>query len=150
MQWKSASASAGANLDPQREKALLDRERRLKVATERKVLEGKLIPVSEVEEHWGMLVGAARAKFLTLPNKLAPVVVSCETLPEVEDEARRLVNEALAELAGTGVPDHVDLESASEFDDQSMGGLIPEAISGSECGTGSVEDESGPVSGGDT
>ena len=144
-QWRGSSSSPGANLDPQREKALLDRERRLKVTTERKVLEGKLIPISLVEEHWGNLVGAARAKFLSLPQKIAPAVVSCETIAEVEDEARRLVNEALDELAGSGRPDTGDMESPAEPDNQPVGGHVQEAERGEFSGAGSVANGSGDI-----
>ena len=49
-EWKSGSASVGANLDPQKEKALLDRARRIKVETEVKVLRGRLVPTEQVEE----------------------------------------------------------------------------------------------------
>ena len=138
--WKKKGAK---ELDPQYEKAMLDRERRLKVTAERMVLEGKLIPTDAVQEHWSALVAAARAKFLSLPHKLAPAVVSCETLREVEDEARRIVNEALEELAGNGIP---DLEATPEPDGESMGGQVPEVVSGSECGTGPVADGEGQLS----
>ena len=141
--WKKKGAK---ELDPQREKALLDRERRLKVTAERLVLEGKLIPTAAVQEHWGQIVAAAKAKFLSFPHKVAPAVVSCETLIEVENEARRLIDEALEELAVSGVP---DMEAAAEADGQSMGGQIPETESGGELGTRPVEDEQGGISTGD-
>ena len=149
-EWKRLSASAGADLDPQREKAMLDRERRLKVAAERKALEGKLVKVTDVEDYWGQMVGAARAKLLSLPIKLAPVVMSCTTLMEVQDEAQRLIGEALEELAGDGVPHNLDLETTAETDGQSVVGQIPEAVSGVERGTGPVEDEPSTVPEGDT
>lgn len=145
--WRKGATGKDTELDPQREKALLDRERRLKVTAERLVLEGKLIPTAAVEEHWGQLVAAARAKFLSLPHKLAPAVVSCETLIEVENEARRLVNEALEELAVSGVP---DMEATTEPDGQSMGGQIPETEPGGQLGAGGVEDVEGGISEGDT
>jgi hypothetical protein len=139
-QWKTSSSSSGANLDPQREKALLDRERRLKVTTERKVLEGKLIPAAEVEDHWGQLVGNARAKFLSLPVKIAPAVIACNSIAEVENEARRLINEALAELAGSGMPDTGNMETTGESDDQPVGGHVPETEPGEFSGAGPVGD----------
>ena len=149
-QWRQSSSSSGANLDPQKEKALLDRARRMKVEAEVKVLKGRLIKVDEVEDHWSQLVAAARAKFLSLPHKLAPAVVACGSLREVEDEARTLINEALQELAGTGVPDHIDMEAATESDDIGVGRQVPEAVSGGECGAGAVEDGQSAVPEGDT
>ena len=61
--------------------------------------EGMLIPADDVECVWLSKVMAARAKFLALPARIAPVVMAATTIRDVEEAARDFIYEALTELA---------------------------------------------------
>ena len=63
------------------------------------VLRGNLIPQEEVEKTWASMIANARAKLLTMPNKLAKAAFAATGLQEVEENTRALIHEALYELA---------------------------------------------------
>lgn len=112
-------------LDPARERALLDRARREAQELQNSEARGKLIP-SEVVVLLGIgLVKAARAKFLALHSKVKSKFPSIGH--DVIDEISRLVREALSELGEDGLHPELRerihetarrLDTASEPDDQ--------------------------------
>lgn len=61
---------------------------------------GELIPRDEVIAEWQMVIASVRAKLLGLPVRLASTCAG-EDFRAIEDEARRIVHEALTELGGT-------------------------------------------------
>ena len=78
-------------------------------------LQGSLIRVESVLAHWQSKGSAARAKLLSLPSKLAAQVASPDKLIAAQDKAQALVHEALAELAGDGLPEEFrDREAAMD------------------------------------
>lgn len=93
-----------SDLDPQQEKALLDRVRRELLEIELDVRKQNVIPAEVVENHWSKMAADCRAKLLNVPNRLATKVVGAATYQQAEREARVLIHEALHELAKPGVP----------------------------------------------
>lgn len=93
-------------LDPQQERAQLDRARREVVELQRAKMQGELIPAAVVQAHWEKLVGNARAKMLNLPGRLAVSLGGqSPSAAQVAEAARELIYEALQELAQPAAPD---------------------------------------------
>jgi hypothetical protein len=92
------------DLDPQQEKALLDRTRRELLEIEVDIRKGNIIPADLVQTHWEKMIANCRAQLLNLPNRLATKTVGAATYQQAEREARDLIHEALHELAKPGVP----------------------------------------------
>lgn len=67
-------------------------------ALDEEVKRGNLIPVEQVRQYWQGLLASARAKLIGLPVRIAS---SCSgrSSTELEDESRRIVYEAMEELA---------------------------------------------------
>jgi phage terminase Nu1 subunit (DNA packaging protein) len=86
-------------LDLSRERALLAAEQRRKLELQNAVTEEKLIDVTEVHKEWTKYVAACRAKLLSLPTKLAPLVIATKDRKAAHDIIKRGVYEALNELA---------------------------------------------------
>lgn len=86
-------------VQPQVEKAMLDKRRREKVEIEIDVLKGKLIEANRVEKVWADLVIACRAKLLGIPTKLAPTVIGILEVSKIESLLRDNMREALDELS---------------------------------------------------
>jgi hypothetical protein len=86
------------------------------------------------------MVGAARAKLLALPTKLATMAVASTNLEEIQHGAEGLVKEALEELAGDPCPSTEGLDATAEPDGEPVGGKLSETESRGECGTGPVAD----------
>jgi phage terminase Nu1 subunit (DNA packaging protein) len=77
--WLAAKAS--------REELMLAKER------------GELVPVAVPTKAWGAMIQASRSKLLALPNRLAPQIVSCNSIAEVSEALRAAIYECLDELA---------------------------------------------------
>ncbi len=58
-----------------------------------------LLPADLVEKEWSNLVGAVRAKLLSIPVKAAPHLLELTTPEEAEHNLRPFILEALAELS---------------------------------------------------
>ncbi|MDH5187346.1 MAG: hypothetical protein OEW37_00155 [Rhodospirillaceae bacterium] len=94
-----------------------------KLELEIKQLEKELIPVEMAVAVWQAKVSSARAKFLSLPSKIASAVIAATEIHEVEEAIRDSIYEALTELAGLGIPEETlqRLESNGE----SLGAAAP-------------------------
>ncbi len=86
-------------LDPQQEKALLDRERRRIIELDRAEKEGDLVNVESVRDEWSALITTAKSHLLSIPSHLAPDLVSIEKSKQIESLLRDAVNEALQSVA---------------------------------------------------
>ena len=62
-------------------------------------LRGKLLTVEDVSETWVEMITNARAKLLSLPNKMAGQVTGLQEMAEVEALLKTTIYEALTELA---------------------------------------------------
>ena len=87
-------------LDPQQEKAKLDRERRLVVELERQAKEGKLLDRDEVAETWAEVCEIAKGRWLAYPSRMAPEVAGLADQRKIEDRLRDGVYEILQEFIG--------------------------------------------------
>jgi len=85
-------------LDLQTESARLKAAQANKTEMEVAEKEGVLVNAEEISEEMGKMIMECRAKLLTLPKKLA-LAVCPDDVKLAEDEAERLIFEALDELA---------------------------------------------------
>jgi len=79
--------------------------------------EGSLVSISAFEVAQAAMIGAARAKLLSLPGKLAPLVILCREVPEAKDLIEEKVHEALSELASENVIPRFGTEPAQSAGD---------------------------------
>ncbi len=87
------------SLDATHERAALDRVRRELAEIQKAERLGELIPAEVVKERWVSVAANTRAKLLTLPGRLAAVLVgSDQSHATIEREARKIVHEVLVEL----------------------------------------------------
>jgi hypothetical protein len=93
-----------SDLDPQAEKAKLDRARRHLAEIDLEIKRREVIPVDTVSEQWEKIGTAIRQKLLALPGRLVTVTYGAATQQEAEREAKKLIHETLAELASNGKP----------------------------------------------
>lgn len=114
------------------EKTRLTRAQADKTEIETARLKGSLVSLEDAERAWSALVGAFRAKMLTMAHRAAPAILN-KTEREAERILTDMVYEALAELSGWK-PDDDEEEppessvsggsgggSAADDDDQPMG-----------------------------
>lgn len=86
-------------------------------------LENKLVPTADIEQAWGEVLNACRAKLLAIPTKTATEVLASENINEIKAILKSAVTEALLELSSVHVetvnPIRVTQpgESDSEVDD---------------------------------
>jgi len=85
---------------------LIDQARARKLRTEARLFEiklaeaeGKVCTLETIEAAWVDIITAARAKFLSLPNKMAPFLAAENSIPACEAVIEKGVHEALSELA---------------------------------------------------
>ena len=62
-------------------------------------LDSKLIPADDAKQAWSAMVSNARARLLSIPNKIAPIVCAAETINEAREIIKIEIYEALNELA---------------------------------------------------
>ncbi len=91
-------------LDLNVERARLAHHQADKTALEARALKGELVRTLDALELWQATIAAARAKFLSLPRKMAAQVIHAETPAEVEEALQQAITEALAELGRSGLP----------------------------------------------
>jgi phage terminase Nu1 subunit (DNA packaging protein) len=96
--WLVARAKSSNSSDYYTEKARLTKAQADK--EELKVLEmrGQLLNADAVSDAWAKQIAAARAKFLSLPTKIAPLVIS-QPLETAQLLLQNYIEEALHELA---------------------------------------------------
>lgn len=87
-------------LNPQREKALLDRERRQLTALERQRKAGELVSVDSVRADWLAIIAIARNRLLALPSRIAPDLAGVGDVRAIDDTLRAAIHEILEEMAG--------------------------------------------------
>lgn len=63
---------------------------------------GQLVTREGARKAMASLCERVRARLVTLPPKVAPLVVGCDTVPQAQRELERAVEEVLAELRGEG------------------------------------------------
>ena len=68
------------------------------------VIEGKLIPTDTVIDTWMNYVSNCRGRLLTMPNKIAHLVLTVTEFSDAEKIIKESVYEALEELANDPIP----------------------------------------------
>lgn len=104
--WLKRRAIAGLGVtndgqvyDYEAERARLTHHQANNAALDEDVKRGALIPAEKVERVWGDMIGAFRARCLSLPTKAAQSVMGAADLAEAEAILKDLIYEALSELA---------------------------------------------------
>lgn len=99
---------------------------------------GELVSADMVLSAWQEKLTAMRAKLLSMPTKLTPLVISADDTISIESLIRAAIHDALDELSGTGLPQDVEkrlaaigrgITAAAEPDGEPMGGAGTAAIS---------------------
>jgi hypothetical protein len=129
---------------------LLAISQREKCDLEVAVKRGELVSVEKAVGAWASTVVAARAKLLSMPTKLAPLVMTATTTEEVQELISGAINEALDELAEPDLStlerdtESVDTgEAATETDSKRVGRPKKATKPGVKRGAGKVADKSG-------
>ena len=102
-----------ASISLTQEKALLAKRQRERIELELAQTRGGLISVKLVKEEWEKLISASRARLLVIPTKLAPLIFTLKSIPEIKEVIENVIHEALRELARTEVIEG-DMEPASK------------------------------------
>ncbi|MCW8966703.1 MAG: hypothetical protein OQK82_08485 [Candidatus Pacearchaeota archaeon] len=97
--WLRAYWSPDGALDPQHEKAALDKVRREIAELERDKRKGTLLDAKEVETVWMRSVGEVRAGMLAVPSRVAPELIALTDEREMEDAVRDAIHEAMEAIA---------------------------------------------------
>jgi hypothetical protein len=88
-----------ASVSLTKEKTLLVKMQRERLEIELARAREELISVDLVNETWEKIVYACRSRLLVIPTKLAPLVFTSKTIPEVKEVIQDAIYEALTELA---------------------------------------------------
>lgn len=120
-------------IDGEYEKARKDKEMADRLEMQNAVLRKSLLPADEVERVQSASIARARSKLLSIPSKLAPLVVGASSIAAARDEISNAIYDALNEL-GTArlrdwIPDMghagesgVGVDGTAETDGQRVGG----------------------------
>ncbi len=105
LQWLMArQCGEDKALDLNLERARLAHHQANKTAVEESILKGEVVRTLDVIEVWSAMIGAARAKLLGLPRKLAATVIHAESFEEAESQTAKEIRSILEELSGSGLP----------------------------------------------
>lgn len=132
-------------LNPQQEKAMLDRAKREKAELDLAESRGELVKVDEVCKTLEGELISIRQKMLAIPNRLARTLITLQSPAEMQDVLTQAITEALKELTYDGRidlenPSHnkTSVETAAQNDPSGMGGHIPGVEPGVIIGAGQV------------
>jgi phage terminase Nu1 subunit (DNA packaging protein) len=95
----AAELGGGETLNPQAEKARLDKLRADTVELELSRKRGQLLPVDEVSLVWSGQVHTAKSRLMALPTRVSRACLRCKSIREVEALLRDAVYDVLTELA---------------------------------------------------
>ena len=126
------------DLELQQERARLARAQANVTEIQEAELRGQVVRTEVAISHWQNLVSISRAKLLSMPAKIAHLVLGVSTVGEAEAIIRNEVEEALNELADSVGPAEeaklqhdgslADMASAPETDDEPVGGRAPSPV----------------------
>jgi len=112
---------------------------------------GELIPSKRAMTLWGEVVQAVRQRLLGLPTRLAPVLASAKSIPQVKEKLEESIYEVLNECTNPNLlklgraeyhPAGIGLFSAApETEGERLGGPEEETVPGVERRAGPVADE---------
>jgi phage terminase Nu1 subunit (DNA packaging protein) len=92
-----------------------ERKRKTRLEADRKELDlermrGEVISTTRAMSLWGSVCFQIRSKILAIPTKIAPLIFSLKTIPEIKERLEVAVHEVLNELASP------DLEQIARMD----------------------------------
>lgn len=130
-------------LDLTAERARLAKEQADKTQMENARLRGDLIAVPDVLKAIESVFVAFRAKILSIPTKVAPLILGCHTLPEAREEIAKHLHDALNEFSNftleQGTASGVSgAEGTAKTHRKRVGRPRKAAKSGKQRGAGSV------------
>jgi phage terminase Nu1 subunit (DNA packaging protein) len=144
-------ANDGVAYDYDAERGRLTKAQADKTELEAAELAGKLIRVEDLETEWARMLGALRARLLSLPTKAAPRARIAVNDEEAASLIEAEVIEALQELSEDGIPPTArerkersatnaeGANPASQADGERVGGPVSETKPRKQRGTRSVE-----------
>ena len=140
-------AAETADLDAAYERARKDKAQADKTELEVARLKREMVLWAAVEKAWGKMLSRLRAKLLTLPSKVAPLVQASDgEYATINEIVRKTVGDALRELSddpGDEIAEAADVfpvaKPAAGTDGERVGGRVSEAKSRGKRGTGAVE-----------
>jgi phage terminase Nu1 subunit (DNA packaging protein) len=118
----------GTRLDTYQERAKVDRQRWIKLELENQKRRGELLEISDVESAWAQMMGACRAKMLSLPSKLAPQLVSIKDPKKIQQMIKDECRQALEELHGHDFEQGSPGESGEEDDEDPGSATGPDGL----------------------
>ncbi|MFS8051594.1 terminase small subunit [Rhizobium sp. BR 317] len=98
---EAAQAVPPGKIDGEQERARKDKEAADRLELQNAVTRGELAPLSEMVSAVTSAFARVRAKILTIPSKVAPLVVGETSTVVVRDVVKNEIHNALEELAGT-------------------------------------------------
>ena len=101
IRWLRERMSSKSNSDINNERARLVYHQANLAALEEETRRSKLIPADEIDSEWAEMTSIMRAKFTTIPKQVAAVGCGITDYNEMESLVKKLVNDALNELATT-------------------------------------------------
>jgi len=111
LQDKAAGQKTGDNnLDIHKERIRLVRAQADKMEIERDVLNGTLIPVEEAEHAFAGQILKCRSQLMSLPVRIAPLILAMSEYGTIEALIRDNIKEALNELSGSAWPDDINAD----------------------------------------
>ncbi|TWB19504.1 hypothetical protein FBZ99_101277 [Rhizobium sp. ERR 1071] len=102
---EAAQAVPPGKIDGEQERARKDKEAADRLELQNAVTRGELAPLAEMVSAVTSAFARVRAKILTIPSKVAPLIVGETSTVVVRDVVKNEVHNALEELAGTRLRD---------------------------------------------
>lgn len=119
------------SLNLQAEKARLASAQADKTEIEVEILKGKVFRAESVEKAWTDMIGNCRARMLTIPTKLAPIMSAEKDQKRCESKLRDAIYEALFELKDYEPTQYSDVTpEAGDADDSAAAEADPERVGG--------------------
>ena len=101
LRWLRERSSSKSNSDINNERARLVHHQANLAALEEETRRSKLIPADEINSEWAEMTSIMRAKITPIPKQVAAVGCGITDYNEMESLVKKLVNDALNELATT-------------------------------------------------
>jgi phage terminase Nu1 subunit (DNA packaging protein) len=103
----SDNGGSPSSVEYYQHRARLTKAQADKTQLEAAEMRGEVVRVDEAIEHWTARLQAFRARLLGTPNKVAPLIGSCQSVEDAERLIREEILEALDELDGDPLPPRV-------------------------------------------
>jgi len=99
LRWLRERSSSKSNSDINNERARLVYHQANLAALEEETRRSKLIPANEINSAWAEMTSIMRAKITSIPEQVAAIGCGITDYNEMESLVKKLVNDALDELA---------------------------------------------------